>query len=109
MKEAGYTIPKHSYRALSWLNFGVKSFIPVYGAIAVKSRRGGGHVGFVVGQSNNGKYLDILGGNQSNEVRVSRYRKDVFKDFRIPTGYIPDRELVPYFEAKKVNRAGNES
>ena len=109
MKRAGYTIPKHAYRALSWLNFGVKSLKPIYGSIAVKERRGGGHVCFVVGGSEDGKYLDCLGGNQDNEVKVTRYRADIFKDFRIPKGYHDSRELTSWFEAQKIEKAGSES
>ncbi|CUV65221.1 hypothetical protein BN3087_220038 [Sulfurovum sp. enrichment culture clone C5] len=71
-------------RALSWLEFGVSSK-PVIGAIAVKSRIGGGHVGFLV--ATEGKYVYILGGNQSDEVNIRRYLVSDFKDYRVPQGY----------------------
>lgn len=102
LKEAGYPLPNYPYRALSWLAYGLKAFVPVYGAIAVKKRRGGGHVGFVVGASENGLYVDILGGNQHDEVNVTRYRTEVFKAFRLPVGYTSDKVLKPYFEAEKM-------
>lgn len=73
-------------RAKSWLNFGVSSIAPVVGSIAVKSRSGGGHVCFVIGESNSGD-LYCLGGNQNDEVNIRVYKKEVFLDFRVPQGY----------------------
>ena len=102
LKKAGYALPQHPYRALSWLEYGKSSFIPVYGAIAVKRRKGGGHVGFVVGMSEDARYVDVLGGNQHDSVNVTRYRTSAFQEFRIPDGYDTTKELVPYFEAQKV-------
>ena len=89
MVQAGYEkqIPDYSLGAKSWLNFGVKVSEPVLGAIAIKSRRGGGHVGIVVGISNGGKYLYILGGNQGDQVSVRKYPKSVWMGFRLPRGY----------------------
>lgn len=56
--------------ARSYLQWGVPLPGPATGAIAVFSRDGGGHVGFVVGQTPDGKSLLILGGNQGNEVNI---------------------------------------
>lgn len=83
--KAGYKIPKHAYRALSWLYWGVSAHKPVLGAVAVKRRKGGGHVTFVVGMD--GDYLYCLGGNQNDAVNVRRYRKEVFVDFRVPESW----------------------
>lgn len=56
------------YWAMNWLGFGIEDKQVHYGAIAVFSRPGGGHVGFVAGyDSDRGKVL-IRGGNQSNKV-----------------------------------------
>lgn len=77
---AGHPIPKHWYRALEWANYGFKLKAPVVGCIAVFTRTGGGHVGFVVGQSATGDYL-ILGGNQGDAVSIQtfpRSRNPVF-------------------------------
>lgn len=93
MVKAGFNAPKYPARALSWLKFGVSSHIPVLGAIAVKKRKGGGHVTFVVGKSKNGKYLYCLGGNQNDAVNIKKYPAHVFVDFRIPIGYSPSQEL----------------
>jgi uncharacterized protein (TIGR02594 family) len=50
--------------AKSYLNWGVQIREPAYGCVVVFSRDGGGHVGFVVGQQQNGNLM-VLGGNQS--------------------------------------------
>ena len=107
MLKAGYKGPKWPAAAKSWLKFGKSSGQPVYGAIAVKSRKGGGHVCFVVGQSKSGKYLYCLGGNQNDEVNIRRYPKNVFIDFRIPTNYVPKKEIPIYNKAADIS--GKES
>jgi uncharacterized protein (TIGR02594 family) len=96
MLKAGYKGPKHPAAAKSWLNFGKTAHKPVYGAIAVKSRKGGGHVCFVVGKSNDNKYLYCLGGNQNDEVNIRKYKTNVFLDFRIPLNFEPSEELSIY-------------
>lgn len=73
-------------RAKSWLSFGKSSQEPVIGSIAVKSRKGGGHVCFVIGKDSEGRLL-CLGGNQNDEVNIKTYNKDVFIDFRVPHHY----------------------
>lgn len=65
---AGLPYPKPNFpRAKAWAKWG-KSCAPVVGAIVVFSRNGGGHVGFLVGESDTHWY--ILGGNQRNEVNI---------------------------------------
>jgi uncharacterized protein (TIGR02594 family) len=98
MVQAGYEdlIPRYSLGAKSWLHFGISAHKPVLGAIAVKSRKGGGHVGFVVGISRGGKYLYILGGNQGDKVSVRKYPAHVWIDFRIPANYTPTRKLTAW-------------
>ncbi|MCP4971570.1 MAG: TIGR02594 family protein, partial [Arcobacter sp.] len=66
MEKEGYTTISNSFRAKSWKNFGKEIKKPVYGAIAIKSRKGGGHVAFIIGKSKDDKYLYVLGGNQNN-------------------------------------------
>ena len=70
IRTAGYDVPKHWYRAKAWSAFGQPCSLQT-GAIAVFGRKGGGHVGFVVGQSEDGSSIYILGGNQRNEVNIS--------------------------------------
>jgi uncharacterized protein (TIGR02594 family) len=59
---------------------------PSYGALVTF---GDTHIGFVVGMSEDGKELYVLGGNQNNEVNVSKYPiKDNFEYF-LPKDYKP--------------------
>ncbi|WP_313377301.1 TIGR02594 family protein, partial [Chishuiella sp.] len=87
-------------RALKWAEWteGKKILNPVYGAIAVKTRKGGGHVGFVAGEKN-GKLI-ILGGNQSNKLQCSEYNVSDFFAFVIPADYeiTNDDYNLPYYE-----------
>lgn len=80
LQSVGLPYPKEYYRALSWQNFGRKLLKPCYGCVAVKSRKGGGHVTFVVGQTPQG-LLVCLGGNQSDMVKYSLYKKEDFIAF----------------------------
>jgi len=109
MVEAGYIddIPDYSLGAKSWLRFGVSAHKPVFGAIAVKSRKGGGHVGFVVGANPSRGTLYILGGNQSDAVCVKEYPEHVWLDFRIPEDYTPTRKLTKWCGASSL--AGTEA
>jgi len=59
---------------------------PSYGAFVTF---GNTHIGFVVGISEDNKSLFVLGGNQNDEVNVSKYPiKDNFKYF-LPKDYTP--------------------
>lgn len=62
-------IPKYFPTARAWAKVGTKLDKPAYGCIAVFSRKGGGHVGIVVGEDQKGNLM-ILGGNQSNQVNI---------------------------------------
>lgn len=65
-------IPKSFPLARSWSSAGTKLTKPAYGCIAVFSRNGGGHVGFVVGKDKDGNLM-VLGGNQSNQVSIAAF------------------------------------
>lgn len=72
---SGRYVIKDWYRASAWANAGLTRLDkPAYGSIAVFTRAGGGHVGFVVGQDKAGNLL-ILGGNQSNRVSIAAFPK----------------------------------
>lgn len=73
-RTAHRALPPHWYRARDWLNTGTRLERPAYGCIAVFERKGGGHVGFVVGQDKEGNLL-ILGGNQGNRVSVAPFER----------------------------------
>jgi len=61
------TLKANPYWARNWAQFGRPCGL-VYGAIVSFVRGSGGHVGFLVGVSEDGKLLRVRGGNQSNEV-----------------------------------------
>jgi uncharacterized protein (TIGR02594 family) len=68
----GYKVPTNYMRAKDWLSWGKPVLSPCYGCIAIFSRDGGGHVGFVIGQDNRGNYM-VLGGNQSDGVTIASF------------------------------------
>ena len=80
--------PAKPAAALSYLDYGSRLGRPAYGSIAVKKRKGGGHVGIVVGRYPDGR-LGILGANQDDQVKVSPYKASDFETFRWPTGNMP--------------------
>jgi len=74
MKRAGYQPPKgfDALRALKYAAWGVSSpgNIPMLGDVMVFARKGGGHVGFYVGEDKTAYH--VLGGNQSDTVSIAR-------------------------------------
>lgn len=86
MKEAGLPFPTAYMRAKAWLSWGMRIKRPVYGCIAVFDRKGGGHVGFIVGATVDGKHYAVLGGNQMNSVNVMLLETDRAIGFRLPKG-----------------------
>jgi len=103
-KSNGFKVPSVPERALSWLHFGVSCGEPKVGCVAVKSRKGGGHVCLVIGEHTDGR-LYCIGGNQNDEVNIKLYRKSDFEDFRMPSGY-KFEELPKY--AMSVGVSGRE-
>jgi len=92
-----------SAAAMSWAKYGKKVDQAAYGAIAVLSYGGGkGHVGFVVGKK--GSNVLLLGGNQSNMVKISAFGTSkihayVFpKNFEVPENYYTFGEAEGDFE-----------
>lgn len=71
-----YVIPAW-YRAKAWASDPEMTKLrqPAFGSVAVFSRSGGGHVGFVVGKDRAG-HLMILGGNQSDAVNIKPFSLD---------------------------------
>lgn len=69
--------------AKSYLVWGMKLVMPVYGCIVVFEREGGGHVGFVVGQDVNGRLM-VLGGNQGNMVSIAPFDRARVSSYRWP-------------------------
>jgi|GEM_PF-953804 len=108
MKQNNIEPVKNAFRAKSWIDFGKPITQPVYGAIGIKSRQGGGHVAFVVGQSVDGNYLFMLGGNQSNSVKVSKYKKEVWDAFVVPSNFDSSSASLPVY-TEKSSIAGSEA
>ena len=73
IEAAGLPFPKMFPRAKVWAEWG-KPCPATVGAVAVFGRQGGGHVGFLVGESHSHYY--VLGGNQSNAVNIMPIAKD---------------------------------
>lgn len=78
---AGLSFSQKSLSARSWNDWGQKCE-PQYGAIMVFSRNGGGHVGFYISEDSSA--YNILGGNQSDSVNITRVAKDRFLGARWP-------------------------
>lgn len=82
MDYAGY--PKtNSAAARSWLQYGRGTSNPTRGTIVVLERGAShGHVGFFITEEGNKVYL--LGGNQSDKVKISGYDKTRVLGYRNP-------------------------
>lgn len=86
LSETGHPIPKHYYRALAWADYGAPQLGPLHGAIAVLSRKGGGHVGLVTGITRDGKHVRLLGGNQNDAVNEAWFPASRVTAYRLPVG-----------------------
>jgi uncharacterized protein (TIGR02594 family) len=80
MKQAGIKGTRDA-RAISWLNWGQKLNSPRPGCLVVFNH----HVAFYHSTSRN--RLQLLGGNQSDRVKISRYSKSSVRAYRWPRGY----------------------
>jgi uncharacterized protein (TIGR02594 family) len=91
---AGLPFPKEFPRAKSYATFGMACPAQL-GAIGVKSRTGGGHVFFIVGETPDKRSFKVLEGNANNMVRIGDIPKSVVTDIRWPQGAaIPVRSAV---------------
>lgn len=88
-------------RAKAWLDWG-KSSQPVLGAIAVFGRDGGGHVGFLAGESASNWY--VLGGNQSNAVNIAPIAKSRALGYRWPASLPAGSTPLPRMTGGTVSR-----
>jgi len=68
LNDVGLSYPKMFPRAKSFASWG-KASTPCLGAIVVFGRKGGGHVGYLVGENDKSYY--VLGGNQKNMVSIT--------------------------------------
>lgn len=84
-------LPADPLYALNWRTWGRGLDKPAFGCIAVFSRTGGGHVGYYVGETDDA--WAILGGNQSNQVRISLIKKK--SDLKLAALRWPQSANVP--------------
>lgn len=82
--EVGIAPPPVAVRATAWSTWGVGLKVPLYGCVVVFLRKGGGHVGIIVGETKT-HYL-VLGGNQGDTVSEALIAKERAFAFRWPTG-----------------------
>ncbi len=82
MHRAGRTVVESPLWALNWNKFGVKVDKPMLGDVLTFSRNGGGHVGLYVGEDKSAYH--VLGGNQGNQVSVTRIAKSRLSQARRP-------------------------
>lgn len=88
-----------SAMAMSWAKYGKKVDKPAYGAIAVLSYGGGkGHVGFVVGKK--GGNVLLLGGNQSNMVKISAFSTSKIHAYVFPNNFEVPENYYTFGEAE---------
>lgn len=83
--------------AKSYLQWGEALQNPIEGCVAVFDREGGGHVGFVVGVDRMGN-LQVLGGNQSDMVKVASFPRSRAPKFRWPEGVPHPQTPMPVYE-----------
>jgi uncharacterized protein (TIGR02594 family) len=72
-KRADKPVISNPLWALSWSAWGVPKKTPELGDVLVFTRKGGGHVGFYVGEDEMAYH--VLGGNQDNAVSIKRIEK----------------------------------
>lgn len=98
-------LAENPYWARNWSEFGIP-VPPIYGSIAVFTRDGGGHVGFLVGFDDTDYY--VLGGNQGNTVSVVRIAKNRLLATRWPRSYKQEVRSLPRLEPTTIPKSVNE-
>lgn len=72
-KRAGFPFNQKILSAKAWLEWGSKQEVAMLGDVLVFTRKGGGHVGFYIGEDE--ACYHVLGGNQGNAVSITRIDK----------------------------------
>jgi uncharacterized protein (TIGR02594 family) len=83
--------------AQNWSKFGDNSPISGLGDVLVFVRNGGGHVGFYVAEDATAYH--VLGGNQGNQVSITRVAKDRCRAHRRPLYNVMPDSVKPYHVA----------
>lgn len=81
--------------ARNWAKFGVKVYEAGLGDVLVFKRGSGGHVGFYIGENSTHYY--VLGGNQNNQVSITKIRKDRTLAIRRPKYNNQPKSVRPYY------------
>lgn len=92
-QRANWQPPNEALRALAWAEFGNKSPQPSRGDVLVFKRKGGGHVGIYVGETENTYW--VLGGNQKNRVCLAELDKKRLHACRRPPYKIQPESVKP--------------
>lgn len=106
LQRCDISYPAAYYRARAWLDWGVP-VAPVVGCVVVFERKGGGHVGLLVGKDEAGRLL-VLGGNQGNKVSIAPFDPKRMIGCRWPkewTYIIPPAEQLPVFASAAASSA----
>ena len=103
LKQAGLPYPKEFPRAASFRAYGT-ACQPQLGAIGVKTRKGGNHVFFIVGETPDKRYFKALGGNQSNAVNIMDIAKSDVDAIRWPPGTPIVATGLPVIPAGQISR-----
>lgn len=98
MLEAVGIVSSRFESAKSYLSWGMPLNEPAVGCVVVFNRDGGGHVGFVVGQTRHGLLL-VLGGNQGDAVSVAAFSRDRVAGYRWPMAVPLNTAALPVGEA----------
>lgn len=108
LREAGYRGTR-SALAASWLQYGQPAFEVQRGAIVVLNRRDatpdrftgsatGNHVAFLLGATVDA--VECLGGNQSDQVKVSRFPRETYRVRTVRMPRACDRMVLPQSAAR---------
>lgn len=95
MKAGKPIIEKNPLWSRNYVNYAEKSETPSLGDVLVFARGGGGHIGFYVGEDKT--CYHVLGGNQANEVNITRINKIRILSVRKPPMKTPPASRKPYF------------
>ena len=95
LKTAGKPYPDKFWAAKSFESTPVELSNPAVGCIVVFTRKGGGHVGFVVGKDDKGNIM-VLGGNQGDSVNIKPFAASRTRSYYWPSIYpTADRFILP--------------
>lgn len=93
-KRAGKTVVESPLWARNWAKFGEKADQASLGDVLVFVRKGGGHVGFYIGEDATAYH--VLGGNQSDKVCITRILKSRCIAVRRPKYLVKPLSVKPF-------------